>query len=109
MDTKTVLTEEQKKVVKKYREHLISSGIPVEKIILFGSYAKGESKPWSDIDICVVSSKFGKDNYRETVWLKKLAVDIDPVIEAHPYSSEGLKNKFDPLAFEILKTGKVVV
>ena len=37
-------------------------GIDVDKIIIFGSYARGEDKKGSDIDIIIVSKDFeGKD------------------------------------------------
>lgn len=32
--------------------------IPVSKVVVFGSQAKGVPHKWSDIDVCVVSSKF---------------------------------------------------
>lgn len=32
--------------------------IPVTKVVVFGSHAKGATHKWSDIDVCVVSSRF---------------------------------------------------
>lgn len=77
-------------------------------MILFGSYAKGIAKPWSDIDLCVVSDDFGVDDYEETVRLKKLTATVDPMIEPHPYHPKDLDNPYDPLAHEIRTTGKVI-
>lgn len=108
MDKKSILNDKPLKLIKKYKKLLIKKGIPVEKIILFGSYAKEKAKPWSDIDICVVSKEFGKNGYDEMVMLKKLTIDIDSMIEPHPYNLKDLNNPLDPLAFEIKKTGKVV-
>ncbi len=34
---------------------LVCKRIPVEQLILFGSYARGNPRPWSDIDIAVIS------------------------------------------------------
>lgn len=36
----------------------------VEAIYLFGSYAKGKTKPYSDIDLCVIT---GKNPKRESI------------------------------------------
>lgn len=33
-------------------------GIPVERVILFGSHASGHARAWSDIDLAVISPKF---------------------------------------------------
>ncbi|MBL7159588.1 nucleotidyltransferase domain-containing protein [Candidatus Microgenomates bacterium] len=108
MVKKTILNDKPEVLIKKYKQLLEKEGTPVEKIILFGSYAKGNAKPWSDIDICVISKKFGRSNYDETVFLKKLTSEIDSMLEPHPYHPDDLKNPFDPLASEIKKTGKVI-
>ncbi len=109
MDKKSILSDNPENLIKKYHQILLRNGISVEKIILFGSYARGIPKPWSDIDLCIVSKNFGKDSYSEMVRLKKLTSSIDSMIEPHPYNSKDLNDPYDPLAFEIRKTGKVVI
>jgi len=53
---------------------LRESGLTVEKLILFGSRARGEGKEDSDLDVAVVSSDYeGKDIF-ERVRLAKKAV-----------------------------------
>jgi len=54
-----------KKIANKYILEVVKSGISVNAAYLFGSYAKGNSNKDSDIDICIVSSKFGKDYFQE--------------------------------------------
>ena len=39
--------------------------IKISQVILFGSYAKGKQKDYSDIDLAVVSPDFGKDTHKE--------------------------------------------
>lgn len=106
MAQKTILNDKPEKLISRYWNVLVQNGISVEKIILFGSYAKGKPKPWSDLDVCVVSKSFGKNNYDETVMLNRLTSDIDPMIEPHPYHPNDLKDKWDSLAWEIRKHGK---
>lgn len=108
MDTKTILSDTPANLVKKYRAVLNRAGIPVQQVILFGSYAKGTAKPWSDLDICVVSTVFGKNSYDERVWLAKLTLGVDTMIEPHPYSPNDLNDPFDPLAAEIRMWGKQI-
>ena len=43
--------------MKRYEARLRTAGIPIEKLIVFGSYAKGSAKTWSDVDVCVVSHR----------------------------------------------------
>ena len=47
------------KELKKFKKDL-SNDLPVQKMILFGSQAKGKAHQWSDIDLLVVSNKFKK-------------------------------------------------
>lgn len=45
---------------------IIQRGITIERIVIFGSYARGEEKKGSDIDIIVVSRDFeGKDIFEK--------------------------------------------
>jgi len=105
MANRKVVNSEIKDIVQKYVEHLKSEGIDVVEAILFGSYVHGVPKPWSDIDLCVVSPQFGKDGFEESLRLSKMKYDVDWRIEPHPYSPEGLKEKYDPLADQIRKHG----
>lgn len=104
----TVLTDTPEELIRKYRQVVEAVGIPVEKMILFGSYARKKGKSWSDVDVCVVSSSFGKDPYEEMVRLKQLTTKVDAMIEPHPYNSEDLADPLDPLAWEIQRTGRAV-
>ena len=108
MDQRTILADTPENLIKKYHAILKEAGIPVQKMILFGSYAKGIAKPWSDVDVCVVSSVFGKNLYDEMVQLKHLTGSVEDMIEPHPYNEKDLADPWDPLAAEIRKYGKVI-
>lgn len=95
-------------IVKKFRTAVESAGIPVEKMILFGSYAKGLAKSNSDIDIAVISKKFGYDDVDEMQMLFKEVWDVDSRIEPYPLSPRDLKEGFSPIAYEIKKYGILV-
>lgn len=51
---------EIKKIISQYIGRLGLLGIDVSQIILYGSYAKGKPKGYSDIDIAVASPAFKK-------------------------------------------------
>ena len=94
--------------VKRYEARLRMAGIPLEKLIVFGSYAKGSAKPWSDVDVCVVSKAFGADRHAERVALMHLQDDETMDIEPHPYSPTDLSDQWDSLAHEIRTYGIAV-
>lgn len=92
-------------VVQNFAKKVASSGIPVSDAILFGSWARGTATDNSDIDICIVSPKLGKDWVSEMVYLRKLALGIDSRIEPIPLNPQDMHDKFHPLACEINKFG----
>lgn len=108
MDSKTLLSDSPENLVRRYRKILLRAGIPVEKMIVFGSYAKKNPRPDSDVDVCVVSKVFGKKPFAEMVRLAHLASDVDTMIEPHPYHPADLEDRYDPLAAEIRRTGITV-
>ena len=55
------MSEERRQIttlIRRYVAALEAGGIPVERVILFGSHAAGHAQEWSDIDIAVISPKF---------------------------------------------------
>lgn len=92
-----------KKNILEYKRILNNRGFKIFKIIVFGSVAKGTNDKHSDIDLAVVSPKFGKDYSQELSTLMQLRNGCD--IEPHPYNPKDLNNKFDALANEIKKYG----
>lgn len=106
---KTLLKDNPEEIVDRYGQALKKAGIPVEQIILFGSYAKGNPRPWSDLDLCVVSKNFGCDSFLEMVKLSKIAHKVEPLIEPHPYHPNDLADPWDPLAAEIRAFGKRII
>lgn len=89
-----------------YLDALQKKGISIEKVILFGSYAKGQSHAYSDIDLAIWSKDF-KDDYftiiENTASLKRHFKNI----ELHPFNeSENERN--NPFIREIERTGIVI-
>ncbi len=66
--------------VKEYRL-LLKNYFPVEKVYLFGSYAKGINRADSDIDVAIVVSHIDGDYFSIHPLLWKLRRQIDDRIE----------------------------
>ncbi len=94
---------------KRFINELTTMGIPVSKAYIYGSYAKGNAKSYSDIDICVVSPAFGKDLVDEMVKLRQISRRVDDRIEALPFGIDDIDNPYDPLAAEIRRFGQSVL
>lgn len=94
--------------IERYIEVLIKNKINPNKIILFGSFAKGETHQYSDIDIAVISDQFGRDEIEEMMKLARLTIDVSDRIEAIPLTNNNLKLKYHSLIGEINKYGKII-
>ena len=78
MDKKAVLT-----IISDFRKALESTGVRPQKIILFGSYATGQFREDSDIDLVVLSEDFQGKGYWERIDLLSAAIyDVFKPIEA---------------------------
>lgn len=73
--------------------------------IVFGSWAKGNPKKYSDIDVAVISPQFGKDYHHEMVRLMHLCTDDIIEIEPHPFHPDDLNDRWNSLSQEIKKHG----
>ena len=76
----------------------------VKRAYLYGSYARGAAKDWSDIDLAIISPDFIGDMFEERLELMRLAIGMDDRIEPHPFRPEAF-NDNQPLASEIRRTG----
>lgn len=83
--------------------------IRVQRVILFGSYARGTPRPWSDIDLAVVSPDFHGGTEEDHDLLAEVARRVTPQIEAIPYLPEDFAD-CDSRSFEadLLRGGKVM-
>jgi predicted nucleotidyltransferase len=108
MAGQATLNKKEINLINRYARLLKQKGIKVSKIILFGSHAKGMAKPDSDIDIAVISSQFGRDNFKEMMLLRKLAIEIDSHIEPLPFTPQDLEDRYSTLTQEIKKYGVLI-
>jgi predicted nucleotidyltransferase len=94
------------KIVQEYAD-VVKTCFDYKKMILFGSYAKGNFHEDSDIDIAIVFADY--DNRLDRQFeLMKLTRNIDSRIEPHPFR----ENEFEisnPLVNEIMKYGQEIV
>lgn len=74
---------DREKAIENARKYasIVSQYIKAEKIILFGSYAKGTSTEYSDIDVAVIVNELPEDFLGVSKTLNKLTRNIDYRIE----------------------------
>ncbi len=92
------------KIIKNYIRTLEEHNINIDKVYLFGSYARNTAVEDSDIDIAVVSNNFSGDRFSDRRLVVPLRRKIDRRLEPVPYRTEHFESS-DPLVFEILKDG----
>lgn len=90
--------------VEKYSE-LVKQNYNVRKIVLYGSYSRGEQKEWSDIDIAVFLNEKEKDILASEFNLYKLRRNIDLRIEPIILDEENDESGF---ARDVLNNGIII-
>lgn len=71
-------------VVRRYLDAVKRSGIPVDGAVVYGSHARGEASPDSDIDLVVISSLFDPPRDRRLtgiLWRLRARTDsrVEPI------------------------------
>lgn len=98
------IPESIQKIIEDYIVKL-SSQIPLQKVILFGSYAKGNPNEHSDIDLAIFSDFFKSMSRVDGIHFLLLnATDFDIDLEPQPFTMD---EYIEPVGLvqEILKTG----
>ncbi|MBM3289983.1 MAG: nucleotidyltransferase domain-containing protein [Candidatus Hydrogenedentes bacterium] len=103
MDKETVL-----RIIERYRQALERKGIPVERIVLYGSFSRGNPHSGSDIDVVIVSPAFeGKPLWTRITMLADALCDVFEPIEAVGKTPQEWESG-DSLIVEFAKQGEVV-
>jgi uncharacterized protein len=97
-----------KTIISTYLNALQNNHIPVNQIILFGSYAKGNRKEWSDIDIALVSDIFEGKRFEDRGKIRRINLSGSSDLEVLPYRP-GDFTPDDPFVREIMETGVRIV
>ena len=100
-----------REIAQKYAATLKEKGIHPKKIILFGSYSNGTAKPYSDIDLVVISNDFKKMNPLKRLEFLSLATKFtNAPLEILGYTPDEIRKNGKKSVFwsEIQKHAKVV-
>ncbi len=98
-----------RKVLDKIVQRIVKVAKP-EKIIMFGSAARGEMGPNSDVDLLVIKKgKYHRGRLSEKIYMNMHGVGqaVD-VIVVTPEDVEHYKDSFALVIYPALKEGKVV-
>ncbi len=87
--------------LKELEQHV---GLSIDAAYVFGSQARGDARPTSDVDVCVVSSKF-KNSHEALRWLWRNKSMAFSKIEPVGYSRSAFNEFMSPLIAEIKATG----
>ena len=67
---------------------LVSDEFPLRRVYLFGSYAKGDAKDYSDVDLAIVSDNFEGSRFFDKKKLNKYILKTSVDLEVHPFRTE---------------------
>lgn len=105
-------TQQDKKlihqIIARYLNILQENKIPLWRVYLYGSSAKGGYHKDSDIDLAVFWDRDNIDGFDEDVQLLKLTRKVDLRIEPHSFARTDF-DESDPYIDEIVRTGERIV
>ncbi len=103
MDKKAVL-----EIIQKFGQALLDGGVRASKIVLYGSYARGDWHQWSDIDLVVVSKDFTDMGYWQRIdALTEAIFKVHEPIEAVAMTPEEWE-RGDSMIVQFARDGELV-
>lgn len=98
-------------IIRRFRAEVEKMGIRCEKILLFGSQARGTAEEGSDIDLFVISPDWARYNERERLELLGIAAAriLEPIQARGVTPDELATHCLSPLWEQVLKEQAVVV
>jgi predicted nucleotidyltransferase len=102
------MDKEINSIIKEYRKKLEDLGIIAKKIILYGSYASGNPKVNSDLDLVIISNDFkDMDLWERLCLLGRARIDIQRPMEILGFTEREFarKNKGTFIGDEIKTKG----
>ncbi|MFH1456617.1 MAG: nucleotidyltransferase domain-containing protein [Patescibacteria group bacterium] len=101
MAKKTIKSNDAKQYAKDYVRYIKEKyNLSVKSAYLFGSFANGKSRDWSDIDVCIVSNKFKHIDPLVYLWTKRRDIDIERGIEPVGIHPDDFVEE-NPIAYEV--------
>ncbi len=92
--------------IKEMVEEIRQSGLQLNRVVLYGSYAKNLQHEDSDIDIAFVSDKFKSIGPLDVkLFVRSLSQRPNLNISPRTYNTKDFTPEKDPFVEEILKTG----
>lgn len=99
---------EVREIVDEYIRRLKKHRVPVWRVYLYGSHAKGNPRHDSDIDLAVFLEQEDIYGFPEDIELMRLRWEIDLRIEPHAFARSDF-DETDPYIKEIIDTGIRIV
>src|ERR1035441_10276606 len=93
-------------IIKKMADEIGQSGLPLKRVVLYGSYAKNTQHEDSDIDVAFVADEFINIGFEDVkLFVKQLLKYPTLNISPRTYNTKDFYAGRDPFVEEILKTG----
>lgn len=104
-----MLDSDDRKIAKIFKSRLIQASIPIRKVIVYGSRARGICSPESDLDICLVIDTINNEIERT---ISRIAWEVgfqhNRIITTIEYTPEQLKDsplRASPFVHDIQREG----
>lgn len=105
MAQKSISLKNAKRYAHEYLDYLETEyKLPIKSAYLFGSFATGKTREWSDIDVCIVSPKFKRVDPLVYLWTKRRSTDIRRGIEPIGIHPDDFVEE-NPIAYQVKKFG----
>ena len=106
-----MVADEPMNLLRRYLEKVRQENLPVKGLILYGSHARGDAGPDSDIDVLVILEDGLSSDEITTIWtqLEHCTIGVDTRIETWPVTESRYRtDQVSPLILAARREGILV-
>ena len=92
-------------LARRYLDALKANGVPVQRVIVYGSVARDDATEESDLDIAVIGRRFAASRHLENMRCRRIRWNIDTRIEPICLHPDDFREPAFALPREIARTG----
>lgn len=94
--------------VRQFAEEVKKQGVKLRQVFLFGSYAKGRAREWSDVDVALVADEFVGVSFEDIKRFIDVTIQKPYILfELHTFNTADFE-RGNPFVEEIKRTGIVI-
>lgn len=92
-------------IARAFQKAVLAQGYPIQRMVMYGSVARGDATEDSDLDIAIICEPFAETRHEENMVFRRIRRNIDSRIEPFTLHPDDFKKPYFALPYEVEREG----